>query len=57
VTVHANTVPVISGKKHHVNGTELVEWPLMDTLSVDLGFQNAEVIFARLFGNVYSSRG
>jgi hypothetical protein len=38
-------------------GTELVERPLMDTLSVDLGFQNAKVIFARLFGNVDARRG
>jgi hypothetical protein len=38
VTVHAQALPVIPGKKRHVNGTELVERPLMDTLSVDLGF-------------------
>ena len=44
VPVHSHTVPVILGQKQHVDRTRRVERPDVNSLRIDLRFNNAEVI-------------
>src|SRR6266436_1027804 len=52
VTVHPYVVPPVFCQKEDVDGARNIERPNMNPIGVNLGFDQAEVVFAGLLRNV-----